>query len=142
VAIIQRKDTTTSYKVQPEYFTDFTDAFNMHPLKKDLTRVINENSVKQSIRNLLLTSQGDRLFNNSMGSNIRALLFEQPSPAMEQLLSDMVRNTIDNYEPRARVLDVKAIMDDTSDTLAVTVVFALINNQEPITLDVIIDRIR
>lgn len=142
MAVVQRKDTFTAYKETPEYFSDFLLNFDTDRVKKDLTRNTNENSVKSSIINLLLTNRGDRLFDRSIGSDIRSLLFENFSPSTEEVLADLIKTTISNYEPRAIVNDVYVLSDDDSHTITATIVFNVINKQEPITLEVVLNRIR
>ena len=57
-------------------YSDFDLAFIKHPNTKDVTILKDLDSVKQSIKNLILTSRGERPFNPNLGSGIRALLFE------------------------------------------------------------------
>lgn len=142
MAVVQRKDTFTAYKETPEYFSDFLLNFDSDRVKKDLTRNTNEDAVKSSIMNLLLTNRGDRLFDNSIGSDIRALLFENFSSATEEVLVDLIKTTISNYEPRAVVREVYVSSDDDNNSIAATIVFNVINKQEPITLEIVLNRIR
>lgn len=142
MAIVSRKDSYTSAKIQPEIFSDFFTDFVQHPVRKDLVRHINEEAVKRSIRNLILTNQGDRLYNQTLGSNIRSLLFEPANPVTEAALKSLITTTIENYEPRARVIDVYVTSDPDEHLLYATIVFSVINKQEPITLELILDRIR
>lgn len=142
MAIVQRKDTTTSITFQREYFSDFLDNFDVHPTKNDLLRYTNENAVKTSIRNLLMTNRGDRLYKYNLGSDIRSLLFENASPGLESVCVDLIKNTISNHEPRAKVLDVFVNTDVDGHSMVATIVFSIINKQEPITLELILNRIR
>ena len=116
--------------------------FDTDLVKKDLTRNINEEAVKSSILNLLKTNRGDRLFDYTIGSDIRALLFENFSSESEETLIDLIKTTISNYEPRAMVDDVLVSSDDDTHLLTATITFHVINKQEPITLDIVLNRIR
>lgn len=142
MAVVQRKDLYTPLKKQPEYFSDFLVDFELLPVKNDLQRNLNEEAIKRSITNLLLTRPGERLFNQDLGSNIHMLLFEQYSPAHDQILEDQIRTTIANYEPRANVTEVAVSFDDVDRFLTATIVFTMINKIEPITLDLVLNRIR
>jgi len=142
MAVVQRKDILTAYKVQPEYYSDFLDDFDIHPVKKDLVRYTNENAVKRSIKNLLMTNRGERLFQNDIGSDIRGLLFEHATPATEQMLADLIKNTIADYEPRATVESVDVSTSVDQHYMTATIIFTIINKQEPVTLEVVLDRIR
>lgn len=142
MAVVKRKDTFTAYKETPEYFSDFLTNFDINPVKKDLVRNTNEDAVKTSIVNLLLTNRGDRLFDRSVGSDIRSLMFENFSAETEEVLSDLIKTTISNYEPRASVDEVYVASDDDTHLITATIVFHIINKQEPITLELVLNRIR
>ena len=59
-----------------EYFSDFLNNMDVHPVNKSLGRVINEEAVKQSLKNLILTNSGERLFQPTIGSDVYKSLFE------------------------------------------------------------------
>ena len=142
MALIQKKANLSPIKATPEFFSDFLTNLNVTNVKKDLTRAVNEEAVKTSIRNLLLTNRGDRFFRNTIGSDLRSMLFELSSPANEQMIADLIRTTIDNYEPRASIVDVRVESDDDNNMVIATIVFNIINKEEPIVLDLILNRIR
>ena len=43
-------------------FSDFNNSFATHPSKKDIALKSDVNAVIQSVKNLLLTDRGERLF--------------------------------------------------------------------------------
>jgi phage baseplate assembly protein W len=142
MAIVIKKSLDTLLTVQQEYYSDFLADLNFHSVKKDLLRNTNEEAVKGSIRNLLLTNRGERLYDSNIGSDIRKILFENISPAMESVLADLIRTTIENHEPRAKIIDIFVNSDVDSHFVVVTLVFSVINKEEPITLELILNRIR
>lgn len=127
---------------QNEIYGDFLTSFQMHPNKKDLLRRVNEDSVKQSIKNLLLTNRGERLFNPILGSDINKILFENISPITESNLKTFIETSIQNYEPRAKLLQTLVSGIDELNAYSVTIVFTTINNPEPITLEMLLERTR
>lgn len=128
--------------VNPEKYTDLFTNFDVHPDKKDLLKHINEDAVKRSIRNILQTNKGERLFNPTFGGNLRRLLFENISPVTESLLREQIELSINNFEPRARLIDVIVSGYPDDNAYNVSVIFSTINTTEPITLGVILNRIR
>lgn len=142
MAIIQKKDTFSPLLKQTELFSDFFTDFDIHPVKKDLVRHVNEEAVKRSIKNLLMTNRKERFFNSDLGSDIKALLFENASPATEQICKEFIKTTIENFEPRARILDIRVAIEEDQHLMTATIVFSVINKQEPIILEVILNRIR
>lgn len=142
MAIVLQKRSQTSRSIQPEHFSDFYSDFNIDLVKKDLSKNTNEESVKSSIRNLLLTNAGDRLYNSKLGSNIRSILFDNFSPATESILEDLIRVTVENYEPRAKIEEIYVNSEVDEHYVAVTIVFSIINKEQPITLELFLNRIR
>lgn len=142
MAAIDKKNTPTLARKQPEFFSDFLTDLDVQTQKKDLSRAVNEEAIKISIKNLLLTNRGDRFFNNTLGSDIRTMLFENYSPSHEDVLEDLITTTVSNYEPRARVNSVDVSFDDTQNYMTATINFSIINKQEPIILDFVLSRIR
>jgi phage baseplate assembly protein W len=123
-------------------YSDIPTNLTVHPVKEDLVLLTNENAVKRSIRNLLLTDPYERPFSPSLGSGIRGSLFENFGPETEYILTEKIKETIRNYEPRARLfsVSVKALTDDNS--YSATIVFSIVNSITPITLDLILRRVR
>jgi phage baseplate assembly protein W len=115
-------------------FTDFNTSLATHPVKHDL-------SLKTDV-NLLMTDKGERLFQPNIGTNIRQLLFENFTPQTTTLLKQFISETIDNHEPRANLLDVTVSPDDDNNSLIVSLIVEVINNQDPVTLSLVLERIR
>lgn len=142
MALVFQKQFSTPQRKKPELYSDFFIDFVTYETSKDLARLTNEESVKSSIRNLLMTNRGDRLFNNTLGGDLQALLFENVGPASEQLIGDYIRNTINNYEPRASLIDVVVNLETDDHSVNVAIVFRLINNSEQAVLELVLNRIR
>jgi phage baseplate assembly protein W len=142
MAVIKRVQAVTQKSSVDVIYSDFYNNFDIHPNKKDLVSSTNEDSVKNSIRNLLLTDKGEKLFNPLYGSNIRALLFENVSPQSESLLREYITNSIENYEPRAQLIEVYVSALPDENAYNATVIFSVINNSQPVVLELILDRVR
>lgn len=142
MALVFPKNLFTPQRSKQELYSDFFTDFAVYETTRDVAQLVNEEAVKTSIRNLLLTNRGDRLFNSGLGSDIRALLFDNAGPATEQILSDYVRKTIQNYEPRANIIDIIVNLETDDNTANVGIVFNVINNSEPVVLELVLNRIR
>lgn len=123
-------------------FKDLDLNFTAHPVTGDVTRRYDEEAVKRSIRNLLMTNNFERPFRSDIGSQIRAMLFEPVTPLLAASLKRVIINTITTYEPRAILDDVTVTIDPDNNSAYVTVVFTIINTFSPVKLDVIIERTR
>ena len=123
-------------------YSDFTTNFEKNPLSKDLSRVTNDDAVKQSIKNLVMTNRGERLFQPELGGDVRALLFSNITPQTLLNAQTIIENLINDHEPRANLIGVVVSVGDDNNSLAITIVFNVINIQEPIQLDLVLARVR
>jgi len=87
-------------------FKDISMSFEVNPINSDLIGVKNETAIARSIRNLVLTTPGERFFNENLGSRVSDLLFENVDDISASAIEDEIRQTINNYEPRVELQDV------------------------------------
>lgn len=140
---VTRADTLTGTKKQKDFFSDFVTSFAKTPLGNQLGRVTNDQSVNQSLRNLIKTNLGERLFQPLVGSDVYAMLFEQDTPENLAMIEVFIENTIRNNEPRVNLLKT-VINTDVYDenTVEISLLYNLINNPEPINLTILLRRVR
>lgn len=133
----------TIAKKQPIIYSDFVNNLALHPLSNDIARITNSEAVKQSIKNLVLTNYGEKLFNPEIGSNLSKSLFEPLDGFTLNDMQDHIVNTITFHEPRANLIEVRVSGDPNDENTAVaTIVFSLINTNEVTTLNLILRRVR
>lgn len=123
-------------------YSDFLSNLYPHPVSKDIVKYVNENAVVRSIRNLLLTDRFERLYQPDLGTDLRKMLFEQISSVTAQTISVFVQETIDKYEPRAKVISVNVQADEENNRYIVSLVVMVINKQDPVSFNIVLDRIR
>lgn len=124
------------------FFTDFTKNLETVPGRKDVARVINENAVKESIYNLVMTDRGERLFQPNIGCDIRGSLFENIDPNSMLILEKNIENTIKTYEPRCNLRDVEVSGNIDNNELRVKIVFSVVNTTTTSTLTIELNRVR
>ena len=88
-------------------FKDISMSFKISPINKDLIAVKNETAIARSIRNIVLTNRGEKFFSNYFGSGVQGLLFESIDDVTASSIRDAIEESIDNYEPRVDLIDVK-----------------------------------
>ena len=135
---IIRKET----ELQAILYSDIKTNLDIHPNKKDITRDFNGEAVKRSIRNIILTIRGEKLMNPLFGSDINALLFENMTPATEEMMKEHITTAIQNHEPRANIIGITVSALYDLNSYGVSIVFSTINTQEPITVEFLINRVR
>ena len=134
--------TITPLSRRSEIHSDFHKDLALLPGRNDIGRLVNENAVKESIKNILLTDRGERLFQPRLGGDIRAMLFENASPVTSIIMRDRIEDVLNAFEPRCGLLDVEVQGDIDSNTIRISVVFHVINSETPQTLSIDIDRVR
>lgn len=123
-------------------FSDLDLNFTAHPVTKDISRRYDENAIKTSLKNLILTRNFERPFHSEIGSPINALLFEPPSPMLNITLQRAIVDVVNNFEPRVDLLDVSVLSSPDENALYVTIAFKIVNTQQPLTLDLTLERTR
>ena len=142
MANIFQADKYTPLSTISELFSDVSSDFEQHPDTHDLMRLKNEEAVKRSIRNLVLTNKYERPFQPNLGSNLRKYLFEDISPTTSLNLQNEIKTTIENYEPRASSIDVAVSPYVDENAYVVNILFYIINSNNPISLNTILYRVR
>ena len=87
-------------------FVDLAISFAKNPFTDDASVVKNDNSIKQSVKNLILTTPGEKPFQPLIGSRVNDLLFEPLDPFTADSLKEEIINTINQYEPRVQLTNV------------------------------------
>jgi len=124
---LARGDKFTATGKIPEFFSDFTINLSRNPVTGNLAKITNEESVKTSIRNIILTGNGERPYRPNLGSKIKALLFEPMDDVTAAMIQTTVETAIKNHEPRADLVGVQVNPDYGQNRYMVTVLFTLIN---------------
>ena len=103
-------------------FKDISASFQVNPLTNDLIVIKNTTAIARSLRNLVLTTPGERFFNENMGSQVNNLLFENVDDVTAMSVRQEIINVIENYEPRVKLLTVS--VNANMDTYSMDVLIA------------------
>ena len=127
---------------QKEVYSDIDLAFLSHPITGKLTRKINRQAVRQSVKNLILTNHYERPFKPEIGCTIRGLLFENFHPGLDEDLARTIQETIENHEPRVELIQIQIDEKPDQHAIAISIVFRIRNVEETETLDLLLERVR
>ena len=123
-------------------YSDFFANLNFHPDSSQLMVAKNEAAVTRSIRNLLLTNKYERLFQPTIGCNLNLFLFEDISPQTEASIKTQITQTIENFEPRAKLIDVAVTGYPEQNGYVVTIIYYITTIANPITVNIPLLRVR
>lgn len=138
-----RADKNSLERKKIEIYSDFLNDFDLNPITGLLGKVTNEDSVKQSLRNICLTIVGERFYDSNKGSKIRQSLFENYDPLSLETIKRQLLASISAYEPRATMHDVRINEDVDKNGYNISIVFSIINIPEDInTISLFIRRVR
>lgn len=125
-----------------ELYSDFTNSFLPHPNTGQVTRRRNVDSVKQSLRNLILTNKYERLRNPTFGGNIRRYLFEDVNDITAYEIKSDIEYLIKEYEPRVRLIEVRVDPSENNNAMNVFIRFGVFSFTEDTSLDIQLYRVR
>ena len=112
-------------------FKDLSASFQTNPLSNDLIALKNESSIARSVRNLVLTIQGERPFQPVLGTGVNALLFENMDKLTASAIRSELRTTIENYEPRVEINEIIVEADFERNAFDVTLQYFIIGMDVP-----------
>lgn len=123
-------------------YSDLDLDFIAHPTTGDVVRKFGEDAIKRSLRNLVLTNFYEKPFRPGIGSNVTKLLFENATPVVSNMISDAIREMARNYEPRVDIRQVSVKFSDSDNGYNVSIVFVILNRNEPVNINLFLERIR
>ncbi len=112
-------------------FKDLSASFQTNPLSNDLIALKNESAIARSVRNLVLTGQGERPFQPVLGTGVSRLLFENMDKLTASSIRSELRTTIENYEPRVEINEIIVEPDFERNAFDVTLQYFIIGMDVP-----------
>lgn len=123
-------------------FSDLDLNFTAHPVTGDINIRYDEDAIKASVKNLVLTQNYERPFHSEIGSPMNSLLFDLATPLLTVTLQHVITDLITNHEPRVNLTMVQVDVSPDNNSVYVSIYFTILNTQSPITLDIILERTR
>lgn len=87
-------------------YVDISLAFTPSPVTGDLTVIKNERAINNSVKNIIMTSPGEVVFNRNFGSTVSTYLFDFVDDGTAGLIDLEIRRSIGFNEPRVKVIEV------------------------------------
>ena len=107
-------------------FKDISLSLKQNPLTKDILVLKNENAIARSVQNLVLTFQGEKMFDPDLGCAVNRLLFENVDMFTADNLRREIESVIENYEPRVDIDTITVEPDFEGNAMDVTIVYVII----------------
>ena len=133
---------TNRSKKSTKIYKDLNLDFSQNIATKDIQKVLDIESVKRSVRNLINLNHYEKPFHPEIGSNLRALLFENITPQISHYIAKQIELLIRNYEPRCRLVEVVNKPDLRKNGYSVSISFYVINTPNPVQVETFLERLR
>ena len=121
-------------------FKDFSVNFARNPFTDDLSVVNNDNSIKQAVKNIILTSPGEKPFQPLIGSSVSRLLFEPLDAFTADTIAEEIRTTINQYEPRVALTRVDVTPINEGNKLNVSLEYKIVGLPIVETIEFVLQR--
>ena len=100
-------------------------------MTNDVLTVSDEDAIKRSVKNIVFTILGEKPFEPNFGSVIKNYLFELNTSLNEIRVSDEIKKSLLNYEPRIDNVDVTTSIYPDSHELNCTVQYDIVGIPAP-----------
>lgn len=123
-------------------YTDIDLNFTKHPVTGDIVKKKDISAISASLFNLFNTSNYERLFQPDLGSSLKQVLFEPIDGMTSTLITDLIKNAIGNFEPRVKLEDLVVEPFPDENGYKVFLTFFTVNDPEPVTISLFLERLR
>ena len=112
-------------------FKDVSMSFKFNPLSGDLIALKNENAIARAVRNIVLTTPGEKIHDPDFGSNISDILFENVDEVSAINIKEEIQNSLKNYEPRIELLEVTVNPDYDANSFDCIITYGIVGIDLP-----------
>ena len=124
-------------------YKDLDLFFGTKQASNDINKVTDIQAVKRSVRNLVLLNHYEKPFHPEIGSGVRDILFEPMTPLTSHSLAVEIEDVIENFEPRAKLVGVRALPNLDRNEYEVRIEFYVVNAPtELVDLTIFLERLR
>ena len=133
---------TNKSKRSARIYKDLNLDFAQNTATKDIQKISDVEAVKRSVRNLINLNHYEKPFHPEIGSNLRAMLFENITPQLTHYIGKQIELLIKNYEPRCRLTQVANKPNLDKNGYSVSISFYVVNHPQPVQVETFLERLR
>ncbi len=134
-----RKASTSSRLKQ---WTDLDLNLALHPIRKDIIPLKDDQAIRYAVRNLLVTNFYEKPFNLGVGANLRALLFEPADAITKQTLRKNIIRAIKAGEQRVDIVFVNIVDEPDNNSYRILVKFRIKEFDTTDDVEIVLRRLR
>ena len=125
-----------------QVYRDLNLDFLQNSATKDIQKMVDIESVKRSVRNLINLNHYEKPFHPEIGSNLRAMLFENITPQMSHAIQKEISLLLENFEPRAKLVQVSTMPEFDKNAYSATISFYVQNSPDRVVVESFLERLR
>ena len=121
---------------------DLDLSLKIHPIRKDIIPLKDDNAIKNALKNLLVSNFYDRPFSRDKGANLKGLLFEPADIVTRITMRKNLETVIRKYEPRVFIRSI--VINDNPDTNSyrINVNFKIKENDTDESVSIVLRRLK
>ena len=112
-------------------FKDINLSFKRHPVTNDVVTIRNEDAIKRSVKTIIFTILGEKPFIPLFGSAINESLFDLNTNLSEIRITDEIKSSLLNYEPRIDNIEVTVQVAPDRNEMNCTVQYDIVGLPAP-----------
>ena len=112
-------------------FKDINLSFKRHPVTNDVVTIRDEDAIKRSVKNIIFTILGEKPFQPNFGSVINESLFDLNTNLSEIRITDEIKSSLLNYEPRIDNIEVTVQVSPDRNEMNCTVQYDIVGLPAP-----------
>ena len=112
-------------------FKDINLSFKRHPVTNDVITINDEDAIKRSVKNIIFTILGEKPFLPTFGSVINESLFDLNTNLSEIRITDEIKSSLLNYEPRIDNIEVTVQVAPDRNEMNCTVQYDIVGLPAP-----------
>ena len=121
---------------------DLDLSLKIHPIRKDIIPLKDDNAIKNALRNLLVSNFYDRPFSRDKGANLKGLLFEPADVFTKISLRKNIESVISRYEPRVATRAIVINDDPDNNSYRINVNFKIKENDTDESVTIVLRRLK
>ena len=121
---------------------DLDLSLKIHPIRKDIIPLKDDNAIKNALRNLLVSNFYDRPFSRDKGANLKGLLFEPADVFTTITMRKNLETVIRKYEPRVLIRSININDKPDDNAYFVEVNFKIKENDVDESVSIVLRRLK
>lgn len=123
-------------------YSDIDLTLELNETTGDIYRKKDAASVKQAIKNILLTNRFEKPFKPDFGADLYGLLFDLSTDQTETEIKDKIKNTIERYEPRCSIEEIEVFATPETNSANVRLKYSIQGTNNLVSFSTNVSRIR